>query len=447
MRISLFNNFYISKNNLVQNKPKLCALKADTVSFSGKTNINYEMKNLPIEAFPSSELREFILQEINKDNEADIVELHRTYYAPLMECETLDEAKELYPEFEMVVDAKNLDLSKKPSNNIFSQIKAGKIDGLDIENLSLEFLKKYFAQIVPLNSEYIKDNFNVSYTAFNTLINALNIKMDKRYLKLLGLKLRAKNMQQTWQTTDLKERQQETFKKTVSTPEYKAKASKAAKERWQNQEYREHITNSIRQYARSEEGRKKTAQITTELWQNPEYRQKVTQNSAKRWEDPQEKERMSAITREKWQDPEFRQKTIEAERIALQDPEYRQKRSEISKKLWREDEAYKKKMKINNLASRLAWEVHPFAHEIYKETAKEFPDLKGALQAKTSKKPLTQRQMQVLNLYYKTCERKYPGLKKEIGEIQKKLLNDWGYYGENADYDKILAMLEKMGLK
>ncbi len=279
MKISFLNSNFILKIPQNKNKIKHFNLAQDTVSFSGKIDINYEIKNLPPEAFPSEKLRKFMLQELNDNPQADIVSLHRQYYSALLSCKTLEEAKRQYSEFANVIDAKELNLSQKPSNNIFYQIARGEVEGYEIKTLSLEVLKKYYAQLTPLNIEYIKENYNMSYSAFKTLLSGLNIQMDKRYLKLIGLKMRAHNMSKAWENPSLKETRNATFKKTAQTPEYKARISAASKKRWENPIYRQNMTEKIREQRRSPETKLKTAQITAELWQDENYRKKMKINS------------------------------------------------------------------------------------------------------------------------------------------------------------------------
>ena len=191
----------------------------------------------------------------------------------------VEEAKRQYSEFANVIDAKELNLSQKPSNNIFCQIARGEVEGYEIKTLSLEVLKKYYAQLTPLNIEYIKENYNMSYSAFKTLLSGLNIQMDKRYLKLIGLKIRASNMSKAWENPSLKETRNATFKKTAQTPEYKARISATSKKRWENPIYRQNMTEKIREQRRSPETKLKTAQITAELWQDEDYRKKMKINS------------------------------------------------------------------------------------------------------------------------------------------------------------------------
>lgn len=235
-------------------------------------------------------------------------------------------------------------------------------------------LKKYYAELITINIEYIKETFGISSSAFNTLLETLNILMDKRYFKLLGLKMRAAKMQSAWENEQLRQSRLEKFKKTASTPEYREKLSNASKKRWENSEYRENLTAKIREARRSPEAREKTAQITRQLWQ---------------------------------------------------------------------DEEYQKKMRINNQAAAMAWEIHPYAKVVYKEIAHEFPELKAALECRRKNVPMTDRQARVLSQYYKTCTERYPDLRKEVSAIQKNLLEQWGYYDKNRNIDEILSLIEK----
>ena len=82
-------------------------LNFDTVSFTGKTTLTQQIKELPNSAFLSDGLRNYIMDNISQKN---IVDLHKEYYAALMYCNTLNEAKKLYPEFLNVVDINDIDL-------------------------------------------------------------------------------------------------------------------------------------------------------------------------------------------------------------------------------------------------------------------------------------------------------------------------------------------------
>ena len=73
----------------------------DSVSFSGK-NLYLEAKKLPPESFPSPELRKEILSALEKDKNANIIQIQKDYYHDLLNCETLEEAQEKFPELKKV---------------------------------------------------------------------------------------------------------------------------------------------------------------------------------------------------------------------------------------------------------------------------------------------------------------------------------------------------------
>ena len=84
MRLTNFYNVTLTKSNPSKNKVAHFALQQDTVSFSRKIDINYELKNLPCEAFLSEGHRAFLIEGLKNNPNADIVELHRQYYANLL---------------------------------------------------------------------------------------------------------------------------------------------------------------------------------------------------------------------------------------------------------------------------------------------------------------------------------------------------------------------------
>ena len=67
MKISAINIPFIPKTKC-PSKTNQFYLGSDTVSFSGKININQEMKNLPSEAFPSIGLQNFMSQSLTSNH-------------------------------------------------------------------------------------------------------------------------------------------------------------------------------------------------------------------------------------------------------------------------------------------------------------------------------------------------------------------------------------------
>ena len=190
-------------------------LSSDTISFSGKSLVQ-QVKDLEKDAFLSDGLREYILSYIDDKN--NLIDLHKEYYASLLNCKTLDEAKELYPEFRDVVDLKDVDLS---SISFYApkQIAKGQIEGLNKENASLVFLKKYIGELTPLKSGCNEDYFYLSYQTIKKMFKFLNISMNDDYESLITKNRKSKAAKARWQDKEFREK----TLKSLNSPETKAK--------------------------------------------------------------------------------------------------------------------------------------------------------------------------------------------------------------------------------
>lgn len=236
-------------------------LSSDTVSFKGKP-IAQQVKELPSDAFLSDSLREYILANID---EKDIITLHKEYYAPLLDCKTLDEAKEMYPEFQDVVDMRDLDI-KNSGSSVIKQIARGDFKELTQENASLEFLKRYVGELRTAEN-YEENYFYLSCPTVFKILTFLNISMDKRYIdiirkqkissmrinffaddenrkkysetsrKNLQVESFVKKMIDARQNPKTRKKHSETMKKTCQNPEVKKRKSKASFANWQKKDY------------------------------------------------------------------------------------------------------------------------------------------------------------------------------------------------------------------
>jgi len=128
-----------------------------------------------------------VLSEINAALERKIGEnlydIHKKVYGPLLECETLEAAKAMYPEFQDVIDAKELDDDKLSPT--LKKIKDGEIEGISLDNLTLFLLKTYYGKGISPNSR--DKYFNLSKDATGKIFEILNIeRLDGQYLRLVG---------------------------------------------------------------------------------------------------------------------------------------------------------------------------------------------------------------------------------------------------------------------
>ncbi len=251
--------FAKSRNNKINNSNSNSIryrynLNSDVVFFKGKS-LAQQAKNLPKDAFLSDGLREYILENIDTKN---LIDLHKEYYAPLLDCQTLEEAKELYPEFSSVVDVKNLDL--KNASYFLRQVSKGKIKGLTRENVTLEFLKKYIAQLETIENQE-RSYFNLYASTVKKILESLNISLDKRYSRLIKIGKISKSNSKFWQDDEKRALQaeitrsywqDEAFRLKVSasmgSSEYKAKHSVVMKDNWKKDEFK--ISFQIAQIAK-----------------------------------------------------------------------------------------------------------------------------------------------------------------------------------------------------
>ena len=227
-------------------------LSSDTISFSGKSLVQ-QVKDLEKDAFLSDGLREYILSYIDDKN--NLIDLHKEYYASLLNCKTLDEAKELYPEFRDVVDLKDVDLS---SISFYApkQIAKGQIEGLNKENASLVFLKKYIGELTPLKSGCNEDYFYLSYQTIKKMFKFLNISMNDDYESLITKNRMSKARKEIWQNEEYRTK----TVNSMNVSDFRKQRSKVMLEKWQDEEFRERLVKNMR----SQKARDKRFQTISE---------------------------------------------------------------------------------------------------------------------------------------------------------------------------------------
>lgn len=157
------------------------------LSFSGgrKTlTLNEQMQRLDADKLPAhvfNRIKE-TLDSGNPENKT-IYDIHTEIYGALFECKTLDEAKKMYPEFNNVLDAK--DIKESDLSPTLKNIKNGELEGADIEDLTLTLLKTHYAKGISPNLRAAY--FGLSKDATTKIFEKLNIeRLDGQYLRLVG---------------------------------------------------------------------------------------------------------------------------------------------------------------------------------------------------------------------------------------------------------------------
>ena len=363
-------------------------LSSDTISFSGKSLVQ-QVKDLEKDAFLSDGLREYILSYIDDKN--NLIDLHKEYYASLLNCKTLDEAKELYPEFSNVVDLKDVDLS---SISFYApkQIAKGQIEGLNKENASLVFLKKYIGELIPLNNIGNEYYFHLNNSTIKKILKFLNISMNDDYESLITKNRKSEAIKARWQDKEFREK----TINSINSPEIKARQSEAAKARWQDKEFREKTINSM--------------------------------NS------PEIKARQSEATKARWQDKEFREKTLKS----LNSPETKAKHAKNSSE--KRIKVIQENIKI--IATKLAFNQSSETQQIYQETLEKDPRFKNIISK--AKSGLTHNKIRYVNMCLEEMSQKYPEEIQKVKEIQSQILFDWGFYDENTNFEKLVEQAQKL---
>ncbi|MBQ8475861.1 hypothetical protein IJ531_02250 [bacterium] len=406
------------KVNIVANTYNLSSKtysKKASVNFCAKLSASELIEKIGEENFPSIDIVN-ILKELDFRNKFSLYDIHIARYEGLLDCSTLDEAKEKYPEFQDVIDAKDITLLQAAKSRTLQAIINGKIEGIDIDTLSLECLKKYYGRLL---APHIREEYhNFSQGSTNVIFDILNIpRMDKKY-----------------------------FREVIFSGErYRNIQRENTARMWENDsgQMRENLAKMIISAHSEEANQNRRNALQKESFKK---RQSVAQKESWENDDGHRREASSRQMRTVLQSPE-----IEARKIAaIKSQEHRQHQSEKMKAVWENDDGTKReavrqsayvnlhtpetKQKVkdflqsdrNKKAHALAYERHPEIRKMMKDVAKNF----GAL-GKILEKPKDERtdeELKYLNIYYKKCEEAMPGFRKIIGDEVHRIFQE-----ENMD--------------
>ena len=458
------NRKYNLKNKLInESKPKNnninhCFMPYFITFQMGNKFLSKEelVKKIGKENFPSQKiLKDFL------NSDKNLYEIHTQHYEALNKCSSLKEVKEKYPEFSDVINAKDIDISiLHPQSALLKLIK----QNTDIENLSLELLKKRYVDLIAFkdkNEEY----FNLSKDGIKGL---LNIKIPSvKYSNVLKgqkpdfSKKRSEIMLNIWEQDDgtMKEKAanlaknnftspsaKEKRKRTLNSEEFKRMQSKKAKQVWQNDDEtrREQSRKIAITVLQSEEiTKKRNVSIQSE-----EVKEKHRKNMLERWknDDGAMLEHSKEIAATILRSQEVREKVIQTTNTK----EYRQSQSKKAKQVWQNDdgtrheqsrkiastilqseevrEKVNKKIKSKEYrdARKEAFKRHPEITQMMKDIALEYPKLHAIIE-KIEKGIAGESEKKYYNSYHKACENAIPGYHQIIADEYHNILVEWGY--------------------
>ncbi len=372
------NNYPYQINTNISSYPKNYYLNQIAFGFKSTLSAIDLIAKIGEENFPSEKIVEK-LKRLGFSKDFSLYDIHMEHYKDLLNCSTLEEAKQKYPEFKDVIDAKDIDYKSEHKKSVLYRVGNKQIPGIDIKDLSLELLKKQYGQLI---STAKKDKYyNCKDTTTFDLFERLKIKkMNTGYL-LFATKSNFKN---------------------------KELISKKAKKRWAEDDGRL---------------RKISAETAKKLWEKDDgtLRRKKSEAMLRFWEldDGTLRENLSNAVKKQWKrdDGSLRDKVS----INSHTPKATQKRANTIN-----SPKYKEKMKKYKQALKLAWARHPEITNIMSEVAKLYPGLTRILEKIKRGIKLTETEEAARNAYFKECERRMPGYKNIIGQEYHNILIDWG---------------------
>ena len=171
-----------NKNNFLQNNNKnLPSVSANyMLAFMGGKSLNLEQTVRQIEQFGSfpPDIKENAYEIINAKNPDNktLIDIHREKYDGLNYLDSLDEIKELYPEFSNVLSDKQVEIR---SGTFMDDVKQGKIPYFDKnQDIAVQLLQMYWGDGFSLND--LKTQF--AGKNINSVFEKLNIpKTDRTY--------------------------------------------------------------------------------------------------------------------------------------------------------------------------------------------------------------------------------------------------------------------------
>ena len=386
-----------SYNNFVQPQNSIKIIKAEVKNYEntklqsypnnyympiafGRLSNEKLVERIGSENFPSSNLAQMF---IDKPDEL-LYDVHKEYYVPLLECKTLDEAKELYPEFEYVIDSKDININTLKCNCSLVKIAKGRIKDANLETLSLDLLKKYYAELIGLNNK--EDYYGLSHNALNDLFKQLCIPLfNKNYGAILirSNPIIEEKRNQAKMKYNASQEGQETIKRarkkqleTINSPEGQEKV----KERGQR----------VSAFFKTQKGQaqaQENGQRLRTLIESGEYDEAIAQGVLKQkaW----------------WQTPEGKAQSLENQQ-RLENFNQTKEMGEIRN--------------LSALSCSLSWFFNPENRNTMSEISKEYFDFVELLN-KSKNCTLSDIENIVLLGYFKDCNETMPEHHKDIGFV------------------------------
>ena len=253
-----FNNFKVQNKNFnktqkqtnsIEKEKLLMPTTAQYLAFCGgySIDLNETYKNLNSDEYPC-DIEENVLQTILENNPQNktLYDVHFEKYKGVLDCYSLEQLKEKYPEFSDVVSAWDVEAQK---GSFIDKYKNNELDAFEnSEDLTLQLIKLYWGQGFSLNglSDYLVNNSqDEKGIQLNYVMDKLNIPlMNRKYARVLKLSNKKYNEDFTSQMS-IKLREAKEAKKQLAQGEAvvipRGPLSSA---------HREHISQGLKRYYR-----------------------------------------------------------------------------------------------------------------------------------------------------------------------------------------------------
>ena len=253
-----FNNFKVQNKNFnktqkqtnsIEKEKLLMPTTAQYLAFCGgySIDLNETYKNLNSDEYPC-DIEENVLQTILENNPQNktLYDIHFEKYKGVLDCYSLEQLKEKYPEFSDVVSVWDVEAQK---GSFIDKYKNNELDAFEnSEDLTLQLIKLYWGQGFSLNglSDYLVNNSqDEKGIQLNYVMDKLNIPlMNRKYARVLKLSNKKYNEDFTSQMS-IKLREAKEAKKQLAQGEAvvipRGPLSSA---------HREHISQGLKRYYR-----------------------------------------------------------------------------------------------------------------------------------------------------------------------------------------------------
>ena len=186
------NNIAQKQTNSIEKQKLLMPTTAQYLAFCGGYSINLDetFKRLNSSEYPC-DIEENVLQTILENNPQNktLYDIHFEKYKGVLDCYSLEELKEKYPEFSDVVSAWDVEAQK---GSFIDEYKNNELEAFaNSEDLALQLIKLYWGQGFSLNglSDYLAQNSQDGKgIQLNYVMDKLNIPlMNRKYAHVLKL--------------------------------------------------------------------------------------------------------------------------------------------------------------------------------------------------------------------------------------------------------------------